>query len=606
MEDYSMTYSQNWDLDSIFSGGVTSPELAAKLTLLKTQIENFSNAVGSYHQTNDTDTYPTLVNLTKQAQIIEAGLHQVNIFITALISDDFSNTSLSAKSAEISTLSATYTKPKLQFKKLLATFDELTWQHILALPELTDIAFILNEMRTEANELLDDNTEALLTQLSLDGINAWSSHYDTIAAGLTMPFTDETGTTTTISAGQALNHLEGYPDPKVRKDLLAGYEKMWGQADGLVADTLNHLAGFRLTTYQAHGVDDFLKKPLALNRMSQATLDTMWQVVSANKTMFTKYFARKAQLMGKSTLGFQDIYAPIHVGNFKAEKLSYDDAAEFIIANFAQFSPKMATLAKRAFEERWIEAENRTGKQPGGYMESVPESGESRIFLTFTGSQNDAATIAHELGHAFHTSVLTDLPLWRGDYAMNVAETASTFAELVVNDAKVNAATNDAQKVTLLDAKLNNPVAMFMNIHARYLFESKFYKLRQEKVLTPAELNTLMTEAQHEAFADSLDTYHPHFWASKLHFYIDDVPFYNFPYTFGYLFSLGIYAVSQTTDNFEEQYIALLRDTANMSTEQLAQKHLGVDLTKPDFWQEGADLVAKDISEFLRLTEQFI
>lgn len=606
MEDYSMTYSQNWDLDTIFPGGVTSPELAAKLTLLKTQIETFSNAVGSYQQAKDTANYPALVNLTTQAQTIEAGLHQVNIFITALISDDFSNTTLGAKSAEISALSATYIKPKLQFKKLLATFDDLTWQQILTLPDLAEIAFILNEMRTEANELLDDNTEALLTQLSLDGINAWSSHYDTIAAGLTMPFTDETGTTTTISAGQALNHLEGYPDPKVRKDLLVGYEKMWGQADGLVADTLNHLAGFRLTTYQAHGVNDFLKKPLALNRMSQTTLDTMWQVVSDNKAMLTKYFARKAQLMGKSTLGFQDIYAPVHVGEFKAEKLTYDDAAEFIITNFAQFSPKMAALAKRAFEGRWIEAENRTGKQPGGYMESVPESGESRIFLTFTGSQNDAATIAHELGHAFHTSVLTDLPLWRGDYAMNVAETASTFAELVVNDAKVNAATSAAQKVTLLDAKLNNPVAMFMNIHARYLFESKFYKLRQEKVLTPTELNTLMTEAQHEAFANSLDTYHPHFWASKLHFYIDDVPFYNFPYTFGYLFSLGIYAKAQATDNFEEQYIALLRDTANMSTEQLAQKHLGVDLAKPDFWQAGADLVANDINEFLTLTEQFV
>lgn len=601
-----MTYSQNWDLDSIFAGGVNSPALATKLTLLTNQIKTFANDVKTYDVTTDQPTFSTFVNLTDQAQTIEAGLHQVTIFITALMSDDFTNNSLSAKSAEINALWATYTKPNSQFKKLLATFDDTTWNNILAVPNLAEINFILNEMRTEASELLDDATEDLLTQLSLDGINAWSSHYDTIAAGLTMPFTDENGTTSTISAGQALNHLEGYPNPKVRETLLAGYEKMWGQADGLVADTLNHLAGFRLTNYKAHGVTDFLKKPLDLNRMSQATLDTMWQVVSNNKTMLTKYFARKAQLMGKESLGFQDIYAPVHVGEFKPEKLSYDDAAEFIMANFAQFSPKMAALAKRAFENRWIESEDRPGKQPGGYMESVPELGESRIFLTFTGSQNDAATIAHELGHAFHTSVLTDLPIWRGDYAMNVAETASTFAELVVNDAKVKAATDDAQKVTLLDAKLNNPVAMFMNIHARYLFETKFYKLRQQKVVTPDELNALMDDAQHEAFANSLDTYHPHFWASKLHFYIDDVPFYNFPYTFGYLFSLGIYAKAQTTDNFEDQYVALLRDTANMSTEELAKKHLGVDLTKPDFWQAGADLVAKDIEEFLAITEQFI
>ncbi|CAH0419412.1 M3 family oligoendopeptidase [Periweissella ghanensis] len=601
-----MTYSQNWDLDSIFPGGVNSPELAQKLELLKDQIKTFAAAVANYDVTADDADFNNFVSLTNQAQTVEAGLLQVGVFITALMSDDFTNTSLSAKASEIDALGASYAKPRSQFKKLLATIDDATWTRVLAVPALQAIDFSLNEMRQEANELLDDTTEELLTQLGLDGINAWSSHYDTIAAGLTMPFTDEKGETTTISAGQALNHLEGYPDPQVRANLLAGYENMWGQADGLVADTLNHLAGFRLTDYKAHGVTDFLKKPLELNRMSQATLDTMWQVVSDNKEMLTKYFARKAQLMGKQTLGFQDIYAPVHVGEFTSEDLSYDDAAEFIMANFAQFSPKMAALAKTAFEKRWIESENRPGKQPGGYMESVPELGESRIFLTFTGSQNDAATIAHELGHAFHSSVLTDLPFWRGNYAMNVAETASTFAELVVNDAKVKAATNDAEKVTLLDAKLNNPVAMFMNIHARYLFETKFYKLRQEKVLTPDELNTLMDEAQHEAFANSLDTYHPHFWASKLHFYIDSVPFYNFPYTFGYLFSLGIYAKAQTTDNFEDQYIALLRDTANMSTEELAQKHLGVDLTQPDFWQAGADLVAKDITEFLALTEQFV
>ena len=91
-----------------------------------------------------------------------------------------------------------------------------------------------------------------------------------------------------------------------------------------------------------------------------------------------------------------------------------------------------------------------------------------------------------------------------------------------------------------------------------------------------------------------------------MHFYIDDVPFYNFPYTFGYLFSLGIYAKAQTTDNFEDQYISLLRDTANMTTEELASKHLGVDLTKPDFWEAGVKLIEKDVNEFIKLTEKYV
>ncbi|MCT4396726.1 M3 family oligoendopeptidase [Periweissella beninensis] len=601
-----MAYSQNWNLENIFAGGISSPTLKKKLLLITDQTADFSQKITNYNLSNDQPNYQNFIDLTTLAQKIEAGLLQASVFVNALISDDFSNTTLSAKAAKINVLKATYAQPLGKFKQLLAKIEPNSWAIILKLPTIKPIAFALTEMRQQAVELLDDNTENLLKQLELDGLSAWSSHYDTIAASLTMPFTDANNQTTTISAGQALNHLEGYPDAAVREKLLTNYENMWAQAEGLVADTLNHLAGFRLTEYASHNIKDFLQKPLALNRMSKATLDAMWQTVSANKSILVPYFERKAQLIGKKKLGFQDIYAPIKVPGYQAPTITYDYAAKFIITNFEQFSPKMASLARKAFENRWIEAENRPGKQPGGYMESVPELGESRIFLTFTGSPNDASTIAHELGHAFHSSVLTDLPFWRGNYAMNVAETASTFAELVVNDAKVQEAKNVAEKLTLLDAKLNNPVAMLMNIHARYLFEISFYKARQDHLVSPDELNNLMLNAQKTAFADSLDKYHPHFWASKLHFYIDDIPFYNFPYTFGYLFSLGIYALAKKTGDFEEQYIALLRDTANMSTEELAKKHLGVDLTKPDFWQAAIDIIAQDINEFLTLSEQFI
>ena len=116
-----------------------------------------------------------------------------------------------------------------------------------------------------------------------------------------------------------------------------------------------------------------------------------------------------------------------------------------------------------------------------------------------------------------------------------------------------------------------------------------------------------MVEAQKEGYQGALATYHPYFWAAKLHFFIDDVPFYNFPYTFGYLFSLGIYAyANQKGANFEEEYIHLLRDTASMTTEDLAKKHLNVDLTQPDFWQAGIDMVMEDIQTFMELTEEFI
>ena len=599
-----MKYSQTWNLESIYAGGINSDELASKYTSVAIEISDFNQLVSKAIFSTE-----TIADLAELAQVIESGLGTINTFINGWASVDYGNSIYTTHFDRLGKLLVDYAIPMNKFKKLLLQANERQFNESLSSSKLNPIAFYLRELRNDAKRLLDDDTESLVNQLDLDGQQAWSKHYDTISSGLSMIYTDESdGQSHRISAGQALNMLDGEPNKNTRANIMTNYEKMWGKAENLSADTLNHLAGFRLTNQRIHGHHSHLEQPLEMNRMSQETLDAMWSVVDKNKSMFKPYFERKKALLGLESIGWQDQVAPLtNIGDYKPSDISYDDAATFIIEQFSKFSPKMAEFAKMAFEKRWIESENRPGKQPGGYMESVPDLNESRIFLTYTGSVNDAATIAHELGHAFHSAQLVDLPLWRDAYAMNVAETASTFAELIVNDANVREAKTDAEKLVLLDAKMTNPIAMFLNIHARFLFEDAFYAERKKGVLTPERLNTLMDNAQINAFDGILETRHPHFWSSKLHFFIDSIPFYNFPYTFGYLFSAGIYAkAQQSSQDFENQYIALLRDTANMSSEELAKKHLGVDLTRPEFWQAGADLIKSDIDEFLSLSTQFI
>jgi oligoendopeptidase F len=227
--------------------------------------------------------------------------------------------------------------------------------------------------------------------------------------------------------------------------------------------------------------------------------------------------------------------------------------------------------------------------------------------MTYIGTTSNVSTLAHELGHAYHSYLLDDQPVFNQNYAMNVAETASTFAEVIVSDAQVKAAGNAEEKLALLETKIQNSVAFFMNIHARFLFETRFYEKRKEGLVNAEELSELMVEAQKEAFCGVLSDYHPHFWASKLHFYITDVPFYNFPYTVGYMFSTGLYRLAlQEGASFADKYDSLLQDTGVMTLEDLVLKHLGVDLTKPDFWQGATDLIVADINEFLEMTEQLV
>jgi oligoendopeptidase F len=190
---------------------------------------------------------------------------------------------------------------------------------------------------------------------------------------------------------------------------------------------------------------------------------------------------------------------------------------------------------------------------------------------------------------------------------MNVAETASTFAEMIVSDAAVRKAKSKEEKIALLEDKIQRSVALLMNIHARFLFETRFYEERKSGVISVERLNQLMEEAQVEAYGGALENYHPLFWASKLHFFITGVPFYNFPYTFGFLFSLGIYAQAlEAGDGYEEKYIELLKDTASMTVEDLAHKHLNVNLTEKEFWEKAVKLCVNDVEEFLELTNDKI
>ncbi|WP_430610630.1 M3 family oligoendopeptidase [Enterococcus sp. DIV0876] len=601
-----MTYSINWNLETIFPGGSQSKALQERMTLLTEQITNYRTHVDEWTPGGE-GTAAGLTALLELSATISQGFSQCGSFINALLSANVNDNQAKLLSGDLYAKLPALQSAQTVFSKKLTEISEDDWQTLMTDPSLAPVAFRLSEIRRDGKELLSEAEENIINTLSLDGLNAWSQHYDTIVAGIEIPFTQEDGTTITLSAGQAFNKMMGDPDAEVRARLFDTWEKTWAEKEDLFADTLNHLDGFRLSTFKLHGVTDYLKEPLEYNRLQKATLDAMWATIQKNKQPIVDFLTRKANLFGKEKMAWQDQDAPIILGDMEERTYSFDEAAEFILTNFRKFSPKMADFAQIAFENSWIEAEDRPGKRPGGYCTSLPETKESRIFMTYSNSVNEVATLAHELGHAFHSSVLWELPELNRNYAMNVAETASTFAELIVADATLKEATTKEEKINLLDAKMQNAIAMFMNIHARFIFENSFYQARQEGLVSPEQITEMMTAAQKESYADGLSSYHPHFWAAKLHFFIDDVPFYNFPYTFGYLFSMGIYAfANQKGASFEEEYIALLQDTAAMTTEELAQKHLGVDLTKPDFWQAGIDMVLQDINSFMELTEEYL
>lgn len=601
-----MKYNNTWDMDVIFDGGSDSPAFYEKVLELEKQVKAFDDKVQSWDIKADAPDFDQFAEILTDNETVSKGIGEARTFMSGLASADTTDTKARTNLNLVSNLSKDLSNTNIVLQKKIAAIDEADFDQLIQKDSFKTSAFSISEIREQAQKLLSTEEEELRNNLAIDGFHGWGDMYNELVSTIQVSYTED-GEENVYSAGQFENKMGSEKDPAKRDDLLQTWEKTWESKANLFANTLNHLAGFRLADQKAHNVSDYMEPPLEYNRMKKETLDAMWDTISANKAKIVDYFNRKAKLMNVEKLSWLDVTASVSVGDFEPKTYTYSEAADFIIDNFKSFSPKMADMSQKAFDERWIEAEDRPGKRPGGYCANLPESKQSRIFMTFSGSSDNVSTLAHELGHAFHSSVLRDLPLLNQRYAMNVAETASTLAELVVSDATIDAAGSEAEKITLLDGKVARGAVMMMNIHARYLFEYSFYTERQKGIVTAERLSELMLAAQKDAYEDALETYHPMFWAAKLHFFNTGVPFYNFPYTFGYFFSLGIYARAlESGESFEDDYIALLRDTANMTTEDLAQKHLDVDLTKADFWQDAINLVHADVDEYLELTEKYI
>lgn len=590
---------QTWDLESIFPGGSSSTAFKAFLETLEQEVRQLKAAVSSATVPGSLQEAEGLEQIISMYEQSMAKLSEASAFTSCLVSQDQTDKKAVQLSGWITALYAELQGIKANVDNLFRGMDDTLWEAWLATGNAAQIRYILNESREMAREKMSPEMESLALELAVDGYHGWGEFYATIVSKIQIPH-EEDGKTVLLSAGQAANKLQN-PDRSVRQEMFRKWEDAWTEAEDYCADTLNHLAGFRLKLYGNRGWDDVLKEPLAMNRMTQQTLETMWAVIQDTKPVVVEYLNRKAKLLGLEGLTWTDVEAPI---SKSAAQITYDEAADTIVEQFRKFSPKLAEFSEMAFEKGWIEAEDRPGKRPGGFCTSLHWSKQTRIFMTFGGTSSNVSTLAHELGHAYHQYIMKELPLLNQDYAMNVAETASTFAEMLVADALVKAAKSEEEKVALLEEKIQNTVAFFMNIHARFLFETRFYAKRKEGLLNAAEISELMEEAQKEAYCGVLTEYHPHFWASKLHFYGTDVPFYNFPYTFGYMFSTGLYVRAlEEGSSFADKYDALLRDTGSMTVEDLAKKHLNVDLTQREFWQSAADLCVADIKQFLQMTD---
>jgi oligoendopeptidase F len=534
-----------------------------------------------------------------------ARLHHLESYLDCMGAADARNEVIKQRLGEFAGLAAAQEKLFVAVRAHVGTAPGDAFRTLLDREDLRPIAYWLERVRTRARFAMEPALEGLAADLAVTGLSAWGRLYDQIAGTLTFELAVP-GRAAEIHPVSMARTLTEDPDPVVRKAALLGANRAWERVSEPVAACLNAIAGTRLTLYARRGVAHFLDPALFDAGVTRATLDAMLAAVRARQELPRRYLRAKARLLGRTRLGFQDLTAPLpgQADGGAPRRIPWDDARALVARAFGSTYPALRDLATLAFEQRWIDHEPRMGKRPGGFCSSSSLLGQSRIFMTYHGSMGDVETLAHELGHAFHAWVMRDLRPWARAYPMTLAETASTFAEQLVTDAMLNdVGASATARAAVLDSRLQKAAAFLLNIPMRFDFECALYEARQRGELSVSRLREMMLDAQRANYGDSLaeDELDPWFWASKLHFYITDISFYNFPYTFGYLFSLGIFArVAGGGADALAGYEKLLRETGRASAEDVARHSLGVDLETPAFWHASIDLIEADLAQFER------
>lgn len=264
--------------------------------------------------------------------------------------------------------------------------------------------------------------------------------------------------------------------------------------------------------------------------------------------------------------------------------------------------PEAGAFVRMMRERGWIEASRGDAKKPGAYCTGFAKSRTPRVYLSeYNGRAPLLMTTAHELGHAWHSWVMREMPEPETQYPMNLAETASIFFETVVAAELMERAATPEERFAIQWSNAESAVAFFLNIPARFTFECALNEARAVGKLSPAELDAAMVAAWRRHYGDALGSTHLTgiFYATKLHFHLSGLAFYNFPYTFGYLFALGVYAQRDKAASpaaFADAYRGLLRDTGRMSAEEVVAKHLGgADITAQGFWLDAIATVEAQV-----------
>ena len=576
-----MIYTQSpWNLSDLFPAH-DSPEMKAGFDELDGKVVEFEALRTSLSADMPMDAFLNAIHLL---EAISRLAHRIGAYASLRFSADTQDQVIQAFQSDIDSRMAVLGNRTLFFSLWWKSLDDNAAERLMA--GSGDYRYWLEEMRHFKPHTLTEPEEKIINIKDVTGANAIVNLYNMLTNRYVFHLQVDSETQELTRGGIMVYARSS--DPKLRAAAYQELYRVYGQ-DGTI---LGQMYQTLVRDWHNENVDmRHFSSPLAVrnlaNDIPDDVVETLLKVCQDNITVFQRFFQLKARWLGLERLQRYDIYAPV----VKTDKMyTFDQAAEAVFDAFHNFEPRVEELARRVFEQNHLDSEVRHGKMSGAFCATVAPDITPWVLVNYQGKPDDVATLAHELGHAIHSQLAAEHSLFTFHSSLPLAETASTFGEMMLVDRLLATDKDASVRQSLLFRQVDDAYATVMRQAMFALFERRAHEMVQHGA-TVDELSEAYLENLHQQFGEAVEVSDEFRWEWVSIPHIYQTPFYVYAYTFGQLLVLSLYQQFKVEgDAFKPRYLRLLAAGGSKPPVKILSD-AGIDMHSASFWQGGFDVI---------------
>ncbi len=586
-----MAYTiKKWNLGELFPG-FDSPDLQAAFDNVEEQVTSFEGVRGKLKPDMDADQFLEVVRASESTTRI---VNRIYAFAGLSFASDTQDQAAQSLLGRVQQFAAEMQNRTLFFSLWWKDLDEENAERLMS--SSGDYHYFLEEMRHFKPHTLSEPEEKIINLKDVTGMGALITLYDAITNRYVYKLQVD-GEVKEMTRGELMTYVQG-TDPDLRAKAYQELYRVYAE-DGPILGQM-----YQTRARDWHNENISLRKfssPMSVRNLANDVPDdavtALLEVTKKNAKIFQRYFKMKAKQMGLERLRRYDIYAPVA----KSEKpFEYDAAAEMVLESFTAFDPKIGELARRVFEEDRLDSEVRKGKQGGAFCASINPEDTPYVLVNYTGKARDVATLAHELGHAIHAMLASHHSAFTFHSSLPLAETASTFGEMMLTEKLLAEETDEAVRRDILFKQMDDAFATILRQVYFALFEREAHAMIQKNASVD-EISAAYMENLKEQFGDSVELSDEFKWEWVSIPHIYHTPFYVYAYSFGQLLVFSLYQQYKAEgESFKPKYLKILSAGGSEAPAKILAE-AGIDISSAKFWQGGFDVLSRMVDELEKI-----